>query len=150
MLASARKTVSLLIIALRLALAGCAAHSPTSRIRTSMQLDGLAAAAGRVALLAHLSDSTSGFRFYVLGPLHDFVLNLGPILISTTVTMLNKILFGLLKFYFTLNNGRKTTFYIFFNFPWYHFVAVTSSRRFFTILYFTLLYLTKILYSRSF
>ena len=79
MLASARKTVSLLIIALRLALAGCAAHSPTSRIQTSMRLDGLAAAAGRVALLAQLSDSTTGFRFYVLGPLHDFVLNLGPI-----------------------------------------------------------------------
>ena len=78
MLASARKTVSLLIIALRLALAGCAAHSPTSRIQTSMRLDGLAAAAGE-ALLAQLSDSTSGFRFYVLGPLHDFVLNLGPI-----------------------------------------------------------------------
>jgi hypothetical protein len=37
--------------------------------------------------------------------------------ISTTVTILNKILFGLLKFYFTLNNGRT----------WYHFVPVTLS-----------------------
>ena len=43
--------------------------------------------------------------------------------------MLNKILFGLLKFYFTLNTGRKKTSYTFFNF--------------FTLLYFTLPYLTK-------
>ena len=34
--------------------------------------------------------------------------------ISTTVTMLNRILFGLLKFYFTLNTGRKKTSYTFF------------------------------------
>ena len=34
--------------------------------------------------------------------------------ISTTVTMLNKTLFGLLKFYFTSNTGRKKTSYTFF------------------------------------
>ena len=52
------------------------------------------------------------FRFYVLGPTR-FRPEPGSNPISTTVTMLNKILFGLLKFYFTLNTGRKTTSYTF-------------------------------------
>lgn len=46
------------------------------------------------------------FRFYVLGPTR-FRPEPGSNPISTTVTMLNKILFGLLKFYFTLNNDVK-------------------------------------------
>jgi len=44
MLASTCKTVSWYVIALRLALAGCAAQSPTSRIRTNMRLRRIAAA----------------------------------------------------------------------------------------------------------
>ena len=97
------------------------------------------------------------FRFYVLGPTR-FRPEPGSNPISTTVTMLNKILFGLLKFYFTSNNGRKKTSYTFFQLStWYHFVAVTcihthqSSHWFFTIKltshYFTL---QKKLYSRAF
>ena len=42
------------------------------------------------------------------------------------MTILNKLLFSLLKFYFTLNTRRKTTPYTLLQLStWYHFVPVT-------------------------
>ena len=77
----------------------------TWRTRSSMRLDALAG-----LLFVRFR---SAFRFYVrfqiLRPIR-FLPEPGSNPISTTVTMLNKILFGLLKFYFTLNTGRKKTF----------------------------------------
>ena len=105
------------LIALRLALAGCTAHSPTATTHSFRRRLMQKLHRGRVALV----------RLQILRPTR-FRFEPGSNPISTTVTILNKILFGLLKFYFTLNTGRKTTSYTFFQLStWYHFVAVTWS-----------------------
>ena len=90
------------------------------------------------------------FRFYVLGPTR-FRPEPGSNPISTTVTMLNKILFGLLKFYFTLKTDVKKPPTPFSNFP--HGTILLQSHhpagslQYFTSHYFTL---QKMLNSRAF
>ena len=91
------------------------------------------------------------FRFYVLGPTR-FRPEPGSNLISTTVTMLNKILFGLLKFYFTLNTGRKKFLYnILLHIPILKKISILELSKnmqayvvllYFTVYYFTLLWVT--------
>ena len=118
MLASARKTVSLYLIALRLALAVCAAHSPTAT------LDAREAAWDSThwqgcfsSVSGQLSDSTS----YTISSctwvqaFETFLLEIFRLFskFRDDMTILNKILFRLLKFYFTWNTGRKTTSYTF-------------------------------------
>ena len=73
----------------------------------------------------------------------------GSNLITTTVTMLNKILFGLLKFYFTLNTGRKKFLYnILLHIPILKKISILELSKNmqslcrFTLLYCTLLYFT--------
>ena len=216
MLASTCKKVSWYVIALRLALAGCAAQSPTSRIRTlrwirSALIEQSPHACWTLHMLASANKTAKSVSWYSIalrlthagcaahwatatrhslhfedcsqdstacscwqGLLSIWVSFLRPMqicpepgsnLITTTVTMLNKILFGLLKFYFTSNTGRKTTSYTFLQLSiWYHFVAVTCQATFLVpktvvishptgpLQYFTSHYfaLQKKLYSRAF
>ena len=151
MLASTCKKVSWYVIALRLALAGCAAQSPTSHAASTDCSCGQGCS---------LFESA----FYVLGPLHNFVLNLGPIQLpppwlystrSCSVFWSSTLL--------EIPDAKQS--YTFFQLStWYHFVPVTCQATFLvpktvvishptgSLQYFTSHYsaLQKKLYSRAF
>ena len=81
-----------------------------------MRLDALAEVAFRQVQVSFQILRRSQFR-HVPGSKHSktFLLEILRLFskFRDDMTILNKILFGLLKFYFTLNTGRKTTSYTF-------------------------------------